>query len=401
MHICFVTIDYHGQTSGGGIASYISTLGAELVRRGHAVTVLARDTKPGMREEQGMRVVGTPLGNAHWYLSKLRAPSPAILPLRELEWSWGLYRRLLGLAQAQRFDLIEGTETGTLFFSGQRRRRMPTIIRLHGDRYIFNKYSGVPLSLGVRLTRRMTLSALRRADGVTAPSRFLAQDFSSALGWSPEHIQVVPNPVSPALLEHMGPIQTDALRAPALVLYAGRLEHCKGVLPLLRSVRAVAAEFPDLRYVLAGSAHPSISVQQVQQLLDQQQIRAHVELLGHVPWSQLCELYRRATLFVMPSLYESFGISIIEAMAFGVPVLATTAGGIPEVVEHGVTGILVPPNDPEALAEETARLLRSPDLRRRLAQAGRERVLALFSVERVAEQMLAAYQRVCEGVCAS
>jgi glycosyltransferase involved in cell wall biosynthesis len=117
-------------------------------------------------------------------------------------------------------------------------------------------------------------------------------------------------------------------------------------------------------------------------------------MLGHVPWQQLADLYRRASVFVMPSFYETFGISVIEAMAFGLPVVATRTGGLPEVVDDGVTGILVPAGDAEALADALIRLLRDPDLRRRMGQAGQERVRAEFTIDRVVSQTLAVYESV-------
>jgi glycosyltransferase involved in cell wall biosynthesis len=122
--------------------------------------------------------------------------------------------------------------------------------------------------------------------------------------------------------------------------------------------------------------------------------RKHVQLLGHVPWQKLADLYRRAGVFVMPSYYETFGISVIEAMAFGLPVVAANVGGLPEVVEDGVTGILVPPKDSDSLAEALVRLLRDPDLCTRMGRAGRERVRSEFTVDRIVSQTLNVYQSV-------
>jgi hypothetical protein len=115
-------------------------------------------------------------------------------------------------------------------------------------------------------------------------------------------------------------------------------------------------------------------------------------MLGHVSWRELTEWYRKASIFVLPSYYETGGISAIEAMAFGLPVVASRTGGIPEVVEDGVTGILVPPGDSKALGEAVIHLLREPDLRRRLGQAGRQRVLDEFTLDRVLPQTLSVYQ---------
>ncbi len=94
----------------------------------------------------------------------------------------------------------------------------------------------------------------------------------------------------------------------------------------------------------------------------------------------------------MPSYYETGGLSAIEAMAFGLPVVASRTGGLPEVVEDGVTGILVPPGDSKALAEAVVLLLHDPALRRRLGQAGRQRVLDEFTLDRVLPQTLNVYQ---------
>jgi glycosyltransferase involved in cell wall biosynthesis len=81
-------------------------------------------------------------------------------------------------------------------------------------------------------------------------------------------------------------------------------------------------------------------------------------------------------------------------MAFGLPVVATNVGGLPEVVQDGVTGILVPPKDPNALADAIVRLLRDPELRKRLGSAGRERVLSEFRTDRIVEQTLEVYESV-------
>ncbi len=98
-------------------------------------------------------------------------------------------------------------------------------------------------------------------------------------------------------------------------------------------------------------------------------------------------------LFVLPSLSEGLPVSILEAMAASKPVVATYVGGVPEAVVDGVTGLLVPPRDPTALAQAIVHLLGDPDLRQQMGQAGRERVLEHFSVERMVERTQNLYEQ--------
>jgi glycosyltransferase involved in cell wall biosynthesis len=103
-------------------------------------------------------------------------------------------------------------------------------------------------------------------------------------------------------------------------------------------------------------------------------------------------------LVVSPSLYEGFGLPAAEAMACGTPVIATTGGAFPEVIDHGETGWLVPPGDAGAIAGAIRLLTEDAGLRERLARAGRESILERFSWRRAAEETLAVYQEMLGGV---
>ena len=126
--------------------------------------------------------------------------------------------------------------------------------------------------------------------------------------------------------------------------------------------------------------------------LDRNQRRDHVKLTGHVPWQSLPAYYQDATLFVMPSYYETFSISGAEAMAFGLPVVVTRAGGLPEVVEDSVSGTVVPVNDAKALADAIVALLRDPERRAAMGKQGQQRVAERFTVQRVATQTIDLYK---------
>ena len=393
MHICFVMPDYHSARGGGGVESYVGTVAPAMTDRGHQVTVVALGQRTAIYWDGPVKVVEVRAPRLHWYLYRsLPLAKSLALPMREIEWS---RRAWSALEKLHREDPVDAVEAGEMLVLQQlvAGQKPPLVVRGHGNRLGSKKFSGVSIGVGDWLGRRLELQGIRRAAALTAVSDFQATELSRELSVPNRSINVIPNPISPVLLdEAMNELNSEPEEP--VVLYTGRIEYRKGTIPMLRSVSQVASVFPDVRYVIAGGRHNSIDDATLNRELDRDNARAHVQLLGHVPWQQLADWYRRARVFVMPSYYETFGISAIEAMAFRLPVVATTAGGLLEVVEDGVTGILVPPGDPQALAEAITRLLHDRDLRERMGKAGRERVLAEFTVERIVDMTLSIYKGV-------
>jgi glycosyltransferase involved in cell wall biosynthesis len=145
---------------------------------------------------------------------------------------------------------------------------------------------------------------------------------------------------------------------------------------------------PEARFLILGEGELRAALEQ--------QIR-HLHLAQHVVLAgfrtDVLGVLKGLDLFAMSSVTEGLGTSLLDAMAAGRPIVATTAGGIPEVVADGETGVLVPPRDSRALAAATLDLLRHEERRRRMAAAGLERVRAHFSVDRMVEETLAVYAR--------
>lgn len=394
MHIGFVTIESpYDAKRGGGIAAYLRAVIPALVERGHQISVFAAsDQSCSFERERGkVRVYHFPLPSVHWYTSRLPLiRSTLTLPLRQLEWSLGFYWRIARLTNGIDLDVLECSESGALFLD----RVAPLVIRLHGSEFVFRKYTGQPIDASVWLNDKFEIQACKRAAGVTTPSHFQAREAAERMKLALDRFKVIPNPISQMMLDVALQVASKSKIATSpVVLYTGRLAPVKGIDPLLKAIPIIRTSFPDATFVLAGPwqmpqppAHWNLSLNQTS--------ADGILWLGHLPPLQLVEWYRHAALAVVPSYYETFGISVIEAMAFGLPVVATTAGGLPEVAENGVTGILVPPGDPQALAEAIIRLLCDPDLRRRMGEAGRERVLAKFTVEQVVVKTIEVYDRV-------
>jgi glycosyltransferase involved in cell wall biosynthesis len=146
---------------------------------------------------------------------------------------------------------------------------------------------------------------------------------------------------------------------------------------------------PDARFIIAGEGELKPALER--QIKDHH-LEKHVLLAGFRP--DVLSLHKAFDIFAMSSVTEGLGTSLLDAMAAGKPIVATRTGGIPEVVADGETGLLVPPRDEEALADAIVRLLKDPDLRREMGEAGRVRARNLFSLERMVQNTLNVYQRV-------
>jgi glycosyltransferase involved in cell wall biosynthesis len=177
--------------------------------------------------------------------------------------------------------------------------------------------------------------------------------------------------------------------APIVGNVAALVAH-KGQRHLIDAASIVVKQVPDARFVIAGEGELRATLER--QIKDKH-LEKHVFLAGFRP--DILSVHKAFDVFVMSSVTEGLGTSLLDAMACGRPIVATTAGGMPEVVADGETGILVPPRDADALAAGIVRLLKDATLRARMGAAGERRVRKFFSAERMVQDTLELYKRVC------
>jgi glycosyltransferase involved in cell wall biosynthesis len=176
--------------------------------------------------------------------------------------------------------------------------------------------------------------------------------------------------------------------APIVGNVAALVPH-KGQRHLIEAAALVVRQVPDARFVIAGEGElrPALERQ-----IREHHLEKHVLLAGFRP--DVLSLHKAFDIFVMSSVTEGLGTSLLDAMACAKPVVATAAGGIPEVVAEGETGFIVPPRDHQAMAGAIVKLLKEPALQQRLGTAGRARVRDRFSADRMLRDTLRVYQRV-------
>lgn len=179
-----------------------------------------------------------------------------------------------------------------------------------------------------------------------------------------------------------------------IIVIVGRLRGEKGHSVLLDAMASVATNVPDVKLLVIGDGPNRESLKLKAETLG---IVSNIVWMGQKSQDEIFKLLAISDIAVVPSLFEGFGLTAAEAMATGLPVVGSDVDGLREVIEHGETGILVPPGDSTALAKALTDFLKDPDREREMGAKGRERVRRLFSMERFDETMIAAYSLLAKG----
>jgi len=199
-------------------------------------------------------------------------------------------------------------------------------------------------------------------------------------GARPELVVSIPNGIQlPPVMEKSGGLFPGILKIPsgqAVLLSAGRLVPEKAYEVLIEAIRILLQEYPDVAVAIAGSG---VLQDQLQSLIGQLHLSEKIHLLGNR--QDVPDLMANADIFVMSSRSEGMPVALLEAMSFGLPVVATRVGGVAEVVEDRAQGILVPPEDPAELAKAILELLRNPGLRSSMGKSARRRIEEKYTIE--------------------
>jgi phosphatidyl-myo-inositol dimannoside synthase len=275
-------------------------------------------------------------------------------------------------------------------FLWARRRSLPFVVSLKGviADELKNERGWVRLLLAIQ-ARWERLNA-RRADVVIAPSSYSAEVALREYGVAAEKIAVVPEPIE---LERWMSLFAAARRRPSggpTILCVARMYPRKRICDLLEAAALLRHRMPGMRVRIVGKGP---EWDQIARLHGALSLAETVSLLGDVSPGRLAEEYVSAHIFCLPSVQESFGIVFLEAMAAGLPIVACRAAAIPEVVEDGVTGLLVPPREPASLARALEALALDPERARAMGEAG-QRAVPAYVPQRVATQFLEAV-RLC------
>lgn len=390
LHICFISQEYPPDTGWGGIGSYTYEMAHALTQMGHRVTIIARAIGPErVTNDTGVqihRLQPAPQWDRWKGFWRLNRVWPGF--------AWAAMIRLKHIHARSPIDVVEAAECrGDSLFIPLLRNRPKIITRLHTAWIFVDRLNAILPDKKKRFIYWQEEQTILRADEITSPCRAMIDLTETWLPLRYREIQIVSNPVNTATFAPAtGPRRKE-------VLFVGRLERRKGAETLAQAIPYVLRRCPGASFRFIGedsvdSSGRSWRERILDDLLPAERTRVHFE---HIPRAALVQHYRQSALCVVPSVWENFPYVLLEAMACGTPVVATRTGGIPELIEDGVSGFLVPPENPRHLADTLLELLENLPLREKLGRESRKRMEEQFSVQRVVPRMLAAYNSVLDG----
>jgi glycosyltransferase involved in cell wall biosynthesis len=246
--------------------------------------------------------------------------------------------------------------------------------------YFFN-----PLSNYLSWRQEILCGSMART--VVVDSHCSARQIQSELGVSQDKIKVFPAPVDVDKLQPGEPV----LKPRRYILSVAQLERRKDFPTLLKAVQTVVNNFEEIELRVVGDGKERSNLER---MVRQLELGKHVVFLGHLPDDKLIAEYCGASLFTLASRQEGIGIVFLEAMACGLPVVATDSGGSADPVVHGQTGFLVPVGDWSTLAQYMLQVLKNPRLAQRLGSAGRKKAVKEYSFGVISHQLDSIYAEV-------
>ena len=395
-------LGYRSAPHSGGQGVYLQYLSRYLHRRGHHVTVISGPPYPHLDDDIDL----VKLESLDLYAHGLRSVKPRhfFSRLERIEWfskltggfaepyTFGERVKKWFVGRERDFDIIHDNQTIADGVLALQTRGLPLVTTIHHP--ITRDYR-VALAAEPKWYMRLLIhrwhSFLRmqkrvapQLASVVTVSSASAADISTDFGVAPEAISVMHLGVDTEMFRPLPAITREPYR---LMTTASADAPLKGLSHLLKAMAALRPDYPEIRLTLVGQPKPD---GETQRLIDSLELADCIDSCKGISHEEMVQRYARATVAVVPSMYEGFGLPAVEAMACGVPLVSTNGGALAEVVADAA--LVVSPGDGNALAQQIKRLFDDASLRDEYASRGLERVEQHFCWERCAERMEAYYR---------
>jgi glycosyltransferase involved in cell wall biosynthesis len=406
LRICLLT--YRGNPASGGQGVYIKYLSQALSNLGHQVNVISGPPYPELAGDIGFqRLPGLDLYNPD-HLFKPARWQDLVLPVNQLEFlsmclggfpepmTFGMRVRQFFRKAKPTYDIVHDNQCLAYGIAGLPRIGYPTVATIHHPITVDRDAeldAAVTVIKKLKIRRwysflRMQKRVSRRLSHIITVSECSKRDIGKDFGVSEDRFRVVPNGIN---TDYFYPLPGVKRAENQLLVTNSADTPLKGLRYLLEAVAAIRKQ-RDICLTVIGTPKKGGVIERLAQDLG---FNGNLRFTGRIEYTDFARYYAEATLAVIPSLYEGFGMPAGEAMACGTPVISTSGGALPEVV--GDAGIIVPPGDQGALKDAILYLLNHPEKRRELGQAGLSRVQNAFTWRHAALKTVDVYRETIDA----
>jgi glycosyltransferase involved in cell wall biosynthesis len=377
MKIALLSYEYPPETGFGGIGTYTWYQARALCRLGHEVHVLAGATSATeMRRDDHDGVCVYRFRSFPSWLKLFG------LDRRKLWWTknrienaFSMYRGLLQLLEKNQYDVVEMPECGAEGLLINYFMHMPTLVKFHSPAKLIMPCYDVPKA-DHRFCSIVEQIGLRAATAYTSCSRFLADEVRVRMGIRRE-IRVIANGIDLELFDDSDQVDArDTFCIPKekpMIFFAGRMEQRKGI-HLCKEIAGGILRKHDVAFVFAGQDLFNFMTQDLLPSLRGMKLRGSVHYLGKLDLKGVRSCLRQTDIFLLPSIWENCPYSCLEAMAAGRAIVSSDAGGLPELLEHGTSGLLARSGDSNAYISCLEQLIEDANLRQKLGAAARKKI---------------------------
>lgn len=359
----------------GGMEYYVERLSEELAARGHDVSVF---TSSNNKTQEAYTRNGVKIRTLKIMTKIYNNPiSPTLLTQ---------------LMNQEKPDIIH-THQYPIFYSDTAAvvawtRKIPLIVHVH---VISDAKSPISGFISDKYYSSLGLRTLTTANTIIVPSKAYKTKLSN-MHINPNKLQVIPYGIDTKKFQNNNGEAFKAkygLQGSKIILSVGRLNYQKGFQYLIKAMPTVLKQIPNVKLVIVGEGE---QLSYLRQLTKSLSLEKSIVFTGAITQTEIPHAYAAADIFVLPSLFESFGISLVEAQASGKPVIATRVGGAPETLIDGQTGFLIDSRDSNKLSISILRLLSDNDLAHKMGINGLEFVQDKFGIQNIVEKIISSYE---------
>ncbi len=400
MNICIVTPHYATlNVVNSGIANHFYELAQGLSQLGHQVHVLFVTDQKLTKEDILAEVLDNQKSKIYLHPISIKLPN-WMERLFQGKWAQKLLlkkiwtvlqtkKTLNQLVKKHNIDVIETTSYDFLCLAYLFKNNRPLIVtrvsttlrQINRDHYEF-------ASRAIKIISWLEGLMIRFSDHLTTHTLAHRDEICNDFKINPKRFKIIPHGIK--IPENITLEKPDQDPEKIKILYVGRFEYRKGIDILLEAIPLVLEKMNNIYFTLVGNDAENTYQHNFQKIWGIK-FNLCVTFAGKVNSDQLHTMYQECDLFVAPSRYESFGLIYVEAMSYGKAVIGCRSGGIHEVIEEKITGLLAQPGDSKDLAEKILKLAADANLRYQMGQQGRLRVERLFSREQMAKQTIQNY----------